>query len=368
MEHDKIAGKRLRMYLLLTAVALAVALILYVLGVFGGGPRRLSVTKLRCVATQQVTPFGDKVLYYDGTNLFCLNANGTEQWKYALGPGARFTASETTVAAWNGAHLHILDKSGRATYNDRLADSIQFAKPGRQYVAAVIGEGFSPTLIVKDVNGLAVDSESIAYADKIILDMDFFENGNYLWTTALDIYGVSPITVMNIYRVGAMNTGEVDLGEEITYDVLYSGDKLHVINTKELNLYDYRGTLFPTSRQLVYGWKLIDAGLGSGNATMLFAPELQTANVQQITELRVLSGNMRDSRYTLPNSCVGAGLKGNTIFAISADTLYQAELNAQRFSALKLPLSTPVTGFIGKLSNGSSLVSSGIDVYLINLP
>jgi len=28
----------------------------------------------------------------------------------------------------------------------------------------------------------------------------------------------------------------------------------------------------------------------------------------------------------------------------------------------------PVTGYIGKLSNGASLVSSGIDVYLINMP
>ena len=368
MERDKAGGNRLRFYVLMAALALIALLLLYVMGAFGTGPRRLSATKLRCVATQQVTPFGDKVLYYDGTTLFCLNANGTEQWKYSLGPGARFTASETTVAAWIGAHLHIIDRSGRATYNDRLGDPIQFAKPGRQYVAAVVGEGFSPTLLVKDVNGLAVDSESVAYADKMILDMDFFENGNYLWTTALDVYGIAPVTVMNIYRVGAMNTGEVDLGEEITYKVIYSGDKLHVINTKEINQYDYRGTIDPFAKQLVYGWKLVDAATGGGSANMLFAPELQTANLQQITELRVLSGNKRDSRYTLPNSCIGAGLKGNTIFAISADTLYQAELNAQRFSALKLPLPGPVTGYIGRLNNGASLVSSGMDVYLVSLP
>lgn len=369
MERRNSNGNRLRLILTMAALTLLAMLILYILGAFGSGPRRLAVTKLRCVATQQVTPFGDKVLYYDGTTLFCLNANGTEQWKYALGPGARFTASDSLVTAWVGAHLHILDRSGRATYNDRLADTIQFAKPGKQYVAAVIGEGFSPTLLVKDTNGLAVDSETVAYTDRMILDLDFFENGNYLWTTALDVYGISPVTIMNIYRVGAnaMNTGEVDLGEEITYKVLYAGDKLHVIDTKELNLYDYRGTLDPFAKQLVYGWKLID-NQTAGNATMLFAPELQMDNEQQITELRVLSGNRKDSRYTLPNSCVGAGLKGNTIFAVSADTLYQAELNAQRFSALKLPLKTPVTGYIGKLSNGASLVSSGLEVYLISMP
>ncbi|MGI6688471.1 MAG: hypothetical protein ACOX6Y_09050 [Christensenellales bacterium] len=197
--------------------------------------------------------------------------------------------------------------------------------------AAVIGDSFSPTLLIKDMGGMAVDSETVAYADKMILDLGFFENGNFLWTTALDVYGVAPLTVMNIYQVGAMNTGEVDLGEEIPYKVLYSNAKLNVINTRELNLYDYRGTLDPLSKQLVYGWRLIDSITGSGDAVMLFAPDLQTADAQQITELRVLTGGKRDSRYTLPDSCVGAGLKGNSLFAFSADSLYRADLNAQRF-------------------------------------
>lgn len=368
MDREGTRGNRFRFLVALAAMLVMAILILYVLGVFGGGPRGLSARKLRCVISQQVTPFGDKVLYYDGATLFCLNANGSEQWKYALGPGARFTASEHAIAAWIGAHLHIIDRSGRATYNDRLSDPIQFARPGRQYVAAVVGEGFSPTLMVKDLNGLAVDSETIAYADKMILDLNFFENGHYLWTTALDVYGVSPSVIMNIYRVGAMNTGEVDLGEDVPYQVLFSKDKLHVINTRNINLYDYRGTLDPFSKQLVYGWQLIDHREAGNSATMLFAPVLQTADENRITELRVLTSNKKDSRYTLPDNCLGAGLKGNTIFAISADTLYRAELNAQRFSAQKLPLGVPVTGYIGSLSNGAALVSSGIDVYLLNLP
>jgi hypothetical protein len=367
MDRSGEKGNKSRFYLTLAAMVIIAVLILYVLGLFGGGPGGLAARKLRCVTTQQVTPFGDKILYYDGTTLFCLNANGTEQWKYSLGPGARFTASDSAVTAWIGAHLHILDKSGRATYNDRLTDPIQFAKPGRQYVAAVIGDGFSPTLVIKDTNGLAVDSETIAYADKMMLDLGFFENGNYLWTTALDVYSIAPVTIMNIYRVGAMNTGEVDLGEEITYSVLYAGDKLHVINTRDLNLYDYRGTLDPFSKMLVYGWQLIDSQEGA-EATMLFAPVLQTAEEQQITELRVLTTGKKDRRYTLPDSCVGAILKSGSIYAVSNDTIYRAELNAQRFSALKLPLSQPVTGFVGKLGNGDILVSSGVEVFLVSLP
>ena len=90
MDREGNGISRYRMVIITAALALLIVLILFIMGVFGGGARRLSVTKLRCIATQQVTPFGDKVLYYDGTTLCCLTANGTEQWKYALGPGARF--------------------------------------------------------------------------------------------------------------------------------------------------------------------------------------------------------------------------------------------------------------------------------------
>jgi hypothetical protein len=284
-----------------------------------------------------------------------------------VGSGARFSVSDNLVTVWVGEHLHILDRNGRVTYNDRLTDSIQFARAGSQYVAAAIGDTVSPTLIVKDINGLAVDSESVAYEDKVILDMGFFENGEYLWTTALDVFGVAPLTVINMYRVGAMNTGEVELGEEITYDVLYSGSRLHVVNTREVSQYDYRGTLYPNSSRLVYGWQLIDAYEGGGDVAMLFAPVLQTSDERRITELRLIS-QRRDSRYTLPDTCVGAGLRGNSLFAFSGDTFYRADIASQRFSAIKLPIKETVTGYIGKLANGVALVTCDNDVYAFTLP
>lgn len=359
----------LRMAMVIGAIAVVVVLILFVSGVFGGGARRVRAERLRCVVSQQVTPFDDRLLYYDGNTLFCLSPNNTELWKYVLGSDAGFSVSDRLVVAWVGSHLHILDKNGRVTFNDRLTDNIQFARAGNQYVAAIIGSSVSPSLVVKDQNGLAVDSETVAYEDKMILDVGFFENGEYLWTTALDVLGIAPMTVMNMYRVGAMNTGEVELGEEITYAVLYSGQKLHVINTRDITRYDNRGTPDPFARQLVYGWQLIDSVTGGGDATMLFAPSLETADEGQITELRVLTGLTRDNRYTLPDTCVGAGIRGNSLFAISGDTLYRADMNAQRFSAMRIEnFPQPATGYIGRLNNGIALVNSGDEVYAITLP
>lgn len=359
-----------RMILVIILIVAALAMILYLGGVFGGGARQMSARKLRCVTSQQVTPFGDRVLYYDGTALFCLSSSGNEMWNYSLGGGAGFDVADSHAVAWVGANLHILDRNGRATYNDRLTDDIQFARVGPRYVAAVVGPTISPTLIIKDMTGLGVDTETLAYTDRAILDMGFFENGEYIWVTSLDVYGVVPSTVMNIYRVGAMNTGTVELGEEITYKVLYSGGLLNVVNTREVNLYDYRGTpQGANTRRLVYGWKLIDWVLDSGDARMLFAPQFQTEDEQMITELRVLQGD-RGFRYTLPDTCVGAAIRGSTLYAFSADSLYRADIHAQRFTALKMPapINQPVTGYIGKLTNGVALVSCGPDVYALTLP
>lgn len=359
-----------RMILVIAAIAVVLVLILYMAGVFGGRARQLSAWQLRCVTSQQPTPFGDRVLYYDGTTLFCLSASGSEVWNYALGSGAGFDVEDRHAVAWVGANLHILDRNGRATYNDRLTDDIQFARVGQRYVAAVVGPNISPTLVIKDMSGLGVDTETLAYNGRVILDMGFFEKGEYIWVTSLDVYGVVPSTTMNIYRVGAMNTGTVELGEELSYKVLYSGGLLNVVNTREVNLFDYRGTPQGTNtRRLVYGWKLIDWGLGEGDAKMLFAPVFQTDFDPQITELRVLQGSL-SSRYTLPDTCVGAAIRGNTLYAFSADSLYRADVGAQRFNAAKLPspISQPVTGYIGKLSNGVALINCGQDVFALTLP
>ena len=47
----------------------------------------------------------------------------------------------------------------------------------------------------------------------------------------VDVYGVAPLTVMNIYQVGANEHGRGGPGRGNPYAVLYSNTKLNVINT-----------------------------------------------------------------------------------------------------------------------------------------
>ena len=132
-------------------------------------------------------------------------------------------------------------------------------------------------------------------------------------------------------------------------------------------VYDYQGTQDKNGTVLVYGWRLADWDENGGTAELLFAPSRQMEEDAAITELRLVRGT-RDTRLTLPSGCVGAALYRSRIYAFASDTVYRAAYRDSHFSALSLPLSRPVTGYLGMLDNGTALLSCGDDVYAVTMP
>ena len=124
------------------------------------------------------------------------------------------------------------------------------------------------------------------------------------------------------------------------------------------------------STMLVYGWKLIDQAIPDrGDARLLLAPISQTNSSQQISELRLLTGT-DDRRFALPESCVGAMVRGQSIYAFSGSYLYRSDVNNQRFYAYALPLpeGESITAYLGELTGGKVLLASGETVYAVTLP
>lgn len=353
--------------LLIVAAVLLVLLIANVLGLLTGGSRNMNGKKLRCVVSQDVTVFGDRILYYDNQTLFCLSTAGNELWSVSVGEGADFHAGEKHVVVWSNNQVQVFDRNGSSSYSDRMTDDVQFARIGEKYVAIVSGTGMNTVLTVKDLDGTHVDTWDSTYAQQLILDCGFFGKGEYLWTTALDVYGAVPETTLNTYQVGKMDIAAVSLGEPITYSVLYSGEYLNVVNTRQLRLYDFRGTQKADDTVLVYGWELIDGMPTNSYPYLLFATVLQADADGAITELRLLRGK-EDTRYSLPNSCVGAAIRNKKIYAFSSDSLYRADINAQRFTALRLPVDGQVTSYLGMTSEGVALLACGTEVWAVTLP
>ena len=368
-EENRKRNRRIRGGLILVAAAVALLLGYRFLRREVRGD--ITAARLPCYSNQNVTPFNDGVLYYDGVSLHCLNSSGTIRWSFPAGERATFYAGPRHVAIWSGMQMYLVDQNGNSTYNESMEGTVQFVRVGERYCAVVIGEDTEPKLIIKDLQGAQIDVEQEAFSGLMILDTGFYGNqGEYLWTLSLDVFGTAANTILNTFQVGKMNTGEVSLGEALTYRVLYENTRLRVFTTQQCYSYDYKCVQDTNATMLVYGWKLIDAEIPErGSAKMLLAPTSQTSSAQMITELRVLEGTT-DKRYTLPTNCVGACIWQGNIYAFSESYLYRADVNSQRFfvSGIPVPENTPITAFFGITGDGKAILASGDTVYSLGLP
>jgi len=367
---EEVRRRQIRSWIILVSVVLAVVLGIHFLGRYGKG-KEISMVRLPCYANQNVTPFRDGMVYYDGASIHHLSSSGMIRWSFPAGSEVKFSVGPTHLAIWTGTQLFLVDKDGKATYNESMEARIQFARVGERYVAVVVGDDTDPKLIVKDMKGAQVDAEAEAYGGLMILDTGFYgEQGEYLWTLSLDVFGTAPNTILNTFQVGKMNTGEVSLGEALTYKVIYENARLRVFTTRQVYTYDYKCVQDTNSTMLVYGWKLIDSEIPErGRAKLLLAPTSQTSSAQVISELRVLEG-MNDKRYTLPTSCVGASIWNGNIYAISSDYIYRADVSSQKFFGYQIPApeGTAVTAFYGITQDGRMLLASGETMYALTLP
>ncbi len=367
---DDVRRRQIRSWIILVAVVLAVLLGVHFLRRYGSG-KEIGLNQLPCYANQNVTPFRDGLVYYDGASIHHLSSSGTIRWSFPAGTDVKFVTGPTHLAIWVGTQLFLVDQNGNATYNESMEAAVQFVRVGERYAAVVVGNDTEPKLIVKDLRGAQVDAEAEAFSGLMILDTGFYgEHGEYLWTLSLDIFGTAPNTVLNTFQVGKMNTGEVSLGEALTYRVIYENAKLRVFTTRQVYTYDYKCVQDTNATMLVYGWKLIDADIPErGRAKLLLAPTSQTSSAQVISELRVLEG-MDDKRYTLPGSCVGASIWNGNIYAVSADYIYRADVSSQRFFGYRIPApeGVKVTAFYGITQDGRMLLASGETMYSMSLP
>jgi len=362
-------GRMIRAWLILIGLILAVGLVIAGINSFGAR-QKAAANLLPCLSGQKVTPFGEYVLYYDGASIHCVTDTGAVRWSFHIGSEADFAVGERTLVAWYDDQLYIVDYNGRTTYKDSLPDTIQFVRVGKKYAAAVIGPQTSPTLVVKDLQGTQVDEETEAFSGMVMLDVGFYgDQGQYMWTTVLDVYGTAANTILNTFEVGRMNTGVTSLGEAITYEILYENTKLRVISTRQMRTFNYQGIENAADTMLVYGWRLLDYEIPrKGDALMLFAPTAQTNSTYAISEMRLLYGDT-DRRFTLPSVCAGGTVYNNSLYAFSSQYIYRARLSDQRFTASDMPIAgKEVTDYLGRMDNGKVLLACGSEVYVVTLP
>ncbi len=370
MEEQRRRRRQIRNWVILLVLIMLVLVGIRFIGNMGG-TTEMGANRLTCFASQSVTPFGNNILYYDDASIHCLSSDGGIRWSFPVGSGASFTASDDYLVIWQGSQVYIVNQSGNATYNDNMTSEVQFARVGQQYVAVATGSDTATHLVVLDMKGSQVDEEREAFEDMLLLDVGFYgDQGQYMWTLAMDVYGTAINSTMNTFQVGKMSTGEVSVGEKLAYKVLSENNKLRVFTTQQLYTYNYKAVQDTNSTILVYGWKLIDYDVPDrGDAKLLLAPTSQTSNSQQISDLRLLTGT-DDRRFALPDVCVGAMVRGQSVYGFSGSYMYRSDVTTQKFYAYALPIGDgeTVTAYLGTLKNGRVLLACDETVYAVTLP
>ena len=362
--------EKLRMFMALLALA-CMLMIVVSYAMRGTGREGIGrVTRIGATLSQHVTPFGDSVIFYDGTTLHCVAANGGNEWSYQIGTNADYDATQEKIVAWSGNDLYILNSRGRLIYNNKMPDMIQFASAGDEYVAVFVGEADNGVVSVINASGQVVDNVTIE--DQTLLDIGFFDaltsssaqEAELMWVLGLDTTGTVISTELQTFQPGKLSTGKSSLGENIAYMIYDKEGELNVVTTRQIMHYNYR-VLEQNNPTLIYGYTVEEVKENKEITYQLLIPSQESQEGISIKNVRLMYGNV-DRVLHLPSPCLAAKLGTRAVYGFSQNALYVCPFAETTFTAYSLPVN--ITAVLGMISENRAVVASGSEIYVIELP
>ena len=359
---------------MLAGLALSAALIIFVIAYSLTGTGRTDIgkaTRIGATLSQNVAPFGDSVIFYDGTSLHCVAATGGNEWSYQIGTNADYDATEDRIVAWSGNDLYIMNSRGRLIYNDKMSDVIQFASAGRDYVAAFIGEPDNGIVTVINSSGQIVDN--ITIENQTLLDIGFFfsttstsstQATELMWVLGLDTTGTVISTELQTFQPGKLSTGKSSLGEHLAYNIYHANGLLNIVDTRQIMHYNYRA-LEEKQATLIYGYTMEDVKTVNGTTYQLLIPAQETTEGIHINNVRLMYG-ATDRVLHLPSECIAAKIGTRSVYGFSQNAVYACRFGETSFKSYALPVS--VTAVLGMINDNRVIAASGSEIYVIELP
>ena len=328
------------------------------------------VTRIGATLSQNVSPFGDSVIFYDGTTLHCVAATGGNEWSYQIGTNADYDATEKRIVAWSGNDLYILNNRGRLIYNNKMSDAIQFASAGDEYVAVFVGDSDNGVVSVINSSGQIVDN--ITVSDQTLLDIGFFmstttssaQQTELMWMLGLNTTGTVISTELQTYQPGKLSTGKSSLGEHIAYSIYDENGSLNIVTTRQILHYNYRA-LEASSPTLIYGYTVEDVQKSGNTLYQLLIPAQEQSEGISINNIRLMDGSV-DRVLHLPGTCIAAKLGTRSVYGFSANAVYACRFGETTFRAYAMPIN--VTAVLGMMTDNRAVVASGSEIYVVELP
>ena len=361
---------RLRALLALLLLAAMLAIVVAYALQSGGREDIGRATRIGATLSQNVTPFGSSVIFYDGTTLHCVAATGGNEWSYQIGTNADYDATDNRIVAWSGNDLYIINNRGRLVYNNKMSDTIQFASAGESYVAVFVGEQDSGVVTVIDSNGQIVDN--ITVSGQTLLDVGFFKSTTsssaqeteLMWMLGLNTTGTVISTELQTFQPGKLSTGKSSLGEHIAYMVYAVDGVLNVVDTRQITHYNYR-VIEQSAATLIYGYTMQDVRQVGQTTYQLLVPAQERSEGTSITNVRLMYGSV-DRVLHLPGECLYAALGTRSVYGFSQSAVYVCRYGETAFTAYSMPVN--VTAVLGLISDNRVVVASGSDIYVVELP
>lgn len=344
-------------------IALLIGLIYGAISLFGqsGKPVRINARSI-----DDIKPFGENVVYYDGMTLHCVSPSGASRWQYSLGTGGDYWCSDTMIAAWAGNQLVILSKDGKPTYTDRMDAAIRFVRVGEAYVAACYGDSETNSKVrVMTHTGMMLDTTD--FDDLYLLDLGFFyTRGQLMWVLGLDVNGNSPMVNLSTYEPGKMTTGAVEMPDELAYYVYVHNNNLMVVDTSKIRTYNYKCVeQTDIASVLVYGWQIQQVRTIGRNTYALLEQMPSAGDAPSFSELRLVT-NYSVKSLRLLSPCFASGLTDKGVYGFGTNVIYYAPYGSGTFKATGLTY--PITNLVCMLDGGRAVIVSGTEVYIITLP
>ena len=358
--------------IVILAAALTAILVVAVMYALNGNTREGigRIARIGATLSQNVSPFGDSVIFYDGTTLHCVAATGGNEWSYQIGTNADYDATEKRIVAWSGNDLYILNSRGRLIYNNKMSDAIQFASAGDEYVAVFVGDSDNGVVSVINSSGQIVDN--IPVSNQTLLDIGFFmstttssaQPTELMWMLGLNTTGTVISTELQTYQPGKLSTGKSSLGEHIAYSIYDENGNLNIVTTRQILHYSYRA-LEASSPTLIYGYTVEDVQQSGKTLYQLLVPAQEQSEGISINNVRLMYGSV-DRVLHLPGTCIAAKLGTKSVYGFSTNAVYACRFGETTFRAYAMPIN--VTAVLGMMTDNRAVVASGSEIYVVELP
>ena len=358
--------------IVILAAALTAILVVAVMYALNGNTREGigRITRIGATLSQNVSPFGDSVIFYDGTTLHCVAATGGNEWSYQIGTNADYDANEKRIVAWSGNDLYILNRNGRLIYNNKMSDTVQFASVGDEYVAVFVGDADNGVVSVINSSGQIVDN--ITVSNQTLLDIGFFmastanntQPTELMWMLGLNTTGTVLSTELQTFQPGKLSTGKSSIGEHIAYSIYDENGTLNVVTTRQILHYSYRA-LEASSPTLIYGYTVEDVKQNGSVLYQLLVPAQEQNEGISIANVRLMYGSV-DRVIHLPSACIAARLGTKSVYGFSQNAVYVCSFGDTTFRTYALPIN--VTAVLGMMNDNRAVVASGSEIYVIELP